>query len=95
MTGTVLSDGHSLPDHVVAVVGDRSAFAGPRASFDPADYAAAEELELPAGSFILPGLVDLHCHGAAGGDFPGGNETASRAEVDILHIPKWDRANNL
>jgi N-acetylglucosamine-6-phosphate deacetylase len=85
MAGTVLSDGRALPDHVVAVVGDRIAFVGPRASFDPAEYAAAEELELPAGSFILPGLVDLHCHGAAGGDFPGGDQTASRAAVDFLH----------
>ncbi len=85
MAGTVLTDGRALADHVVAVAGDRIAFAGPRASFDAADYPSAEELKLPAGSFILPGLIDLHCHGAAGGDFPGGDEEACREAVDFLH----------
>ena len=85
MAGTVLSDGRALPGHVVAVVGGRIAFTGPRASFDAADYPAAEDLKLPVGSFILPGLVDLHCHGAAGGDFPGGEEAACRTAADFLH----------
>ncbi|ABK01582.1 N-acetylglucosamine 6-phosphate deacetylase [Arthrobacter sp. FB24] len=85
LAGTVLSDGRALPDHVVAVVGDRIAFAGPQDCFDAADYPRAVELELPAGGFILPGLVDLHCHGAAGGDFPGGNGDACRTAVDFLH----------
>jgi N-acetylglucosamine-6-phosphate deacetylase len=85
LAGTVLSDGRALPDHVVAVTGDRIAFAGPRASFVAADYPPAEELKLPDGSFILPGLIDLHCHGAAGGDFPGGDEQACREAVGFLH----------
>jgi N-acetylglucosamine-6-phosphate deacetylase len=30
-------------------------------------------------------MVDLHCHGAAGGDFPGGDPASARAAVDFLH----------
>ena len=33
----------------------------------------------------MPGLVDLHCHGAAGGDFPSGDSEAARTAVDFLH----------
>ncbi|RRO94317.1 N-acetylglucosamine-6-phosphate deacetylase, partial [Corynebacterium bovis] len=30
------------------------------------------------GDLILPGFTDLHCHGAAGGAFPTGDEAAVR-----------------
>ncbi|MFP5313097.1 MAG: N-acetylglucosamine-6-phosphate deacetylase, partial [Actinomycetes bacterium] len=42
-------------------------------------------MEVPAGSLILPGLVDLHCHGAAGGDFPGGDLQSARTAMEFLH----------
>jgi len=34
---------------------------------------------------ILPGLVDLHCHGAARGDFSAGEAEASRTAATFLH----------
>ena len=34
---------------------------------------------------ILPGLIDLHCHGAAGGDFPTATAEAARTAVEFLH----------
>lgn len=85
LSGTVISDGAACPDSVVAVLGDRIVFAGPRSGFDAAALPGAEELELPAGSSVLPGLVDLHCHGAAGGDFPAGDDGGCRTAVDFLH----------
>lgn len=85
LAGTVISDGRAQPDSVVAVADGRIAYAGPRHGFRPADFPAAEEIRLPPGSSILPGLVDLHCHGAAGGDFSGGDIQACRAAVDFLH----------
>jgi N-acetylglucosamine-6-phosphate deacetylase len=49
---------------VVAVVDDRVAYAGPATGWDG-------ELPRPAPDrLLLPGLVDVHCHGAAGHGFP-------------------------
>lgn len=85
LTGTLISDGAACPDSVVAVLGDRIVYAGPRSGFEGSDLPDAEEIDLPDGSSILPGLVDLHCHGAAGGDFPAGDIVGCRAAVDYLH----------
>jgi len=84
LSGTVISDSAACPDAVVAVLDDRIVYAGPRSGFDASALPDAEEMELPAGSSILPGLVDLHCHGAAGGDFPAGDD-GCRTAVDYLH----------
>ena len=85
LTGTVLTDGSAQDDAVVAVADGRIAYVGPRAGLDESSLPGLEELELPPGSMILPGLVDLHCHGAAGGDFPTGNSDPARTAVDFLH----------
>ncbi|MEO3934654.1 amidohydrolase family protein [Micrococcaceae bacterium Sec7.4] len=85
LAGTLISDGAAAADSVVAVAGGRIAYAGPRSGFDAARFPVAEELKLPPGSSILPGLVDLHCHGAAGGGFPTGDSHACRDAVSFLH----------
>jgi N-acetylglucosamine-6-phosphate deacetylase len=85
LRGTLLTDGTSHPDAVVAVADGRIAYAGPRSGFDAKAGAGAVELDLPPGSRILPGLVDLHCHGAAGGSFPSSDGRGCREAVDFLH----------
>jgi N-acetylglucosamine-6-phosphate deacetylase len=85
LRGTLLSDGAVTPDSVVAVKDGRIAYAGPGGGFDAGHFPGAEELPLPHGSSLLPGLVDLHCHGAAGGGFPTGDDRACREAVDFLH----------
>ncbi|MCO4255174.1 N-acetylglucosamine-6-phosphate deacetylase [Pseudarthrobacter cellobiosi] len=85
LAGTVLTDGSVQDDAVVAVADGRIAYVGPRAGLAKAALTGLEELELPPGSMILPGLVDLHCHGAVGGDFPSGDKEAARTAVDFLH----------
>lgn len=85
LAGTVLTDGMAMDNAVVAVAEGRIAYVGPRAGMDASSLPGFEELEVPPGSMILPGLVDLHCHGAAGGDFPTGNADSARATVDFLH----------
>ncbi|WP_104060222.1 N-acetylglucosamine-6-phosphate deacetylase [Arthrobacter sp. 4R501] len=85
LAGTVLTDGSIQADAVVAVADGRIAYVGPRAGLDEASLPGLEELDLPPGSMILPGLVDLHCHGAVGGDFPSGDSEAARTAVDFLH----------
>lgn len=91
--GTTLTDGETCADSVVAVAAGRIAYAGPRSGFDRATFNAAfsaadahaADLELPPDALILPGLIDLHCHGAAGGSFPTSDSAACRTAVDFLH----------
>lgn len=85
LTGTLLTDGTTVRDGAVAMMDGRIAYAGPRAGLDSAALPPLRGLQLPPGSLLLPGLVDLHCHGAAGGDFPGGDAAAARAAVEFLH----------
>lgn len=85
LRGALLTDGHRTADSVVAVAGGRIAYAGPSSGYDVAQFPGAEELPLPPGSSLVPGLVDLHCHGAAGGGFPTGDDRACREAADFLH----------
>ncbi|MGN6403469.1 N-acetylglucosamine-6-phosphate deacetylase [Sinomonas sp.] len=90
--GRIVTDGEAVDDGLVAIEGDRIVYAGPAGEFDAADefgaaneFSGAEELKVPEGALLLPGLVDLHCHGAAGGDFPSADEDAARQALDFLH----------
>lgn len=85
LRGTVITDGSVRTDNVVAVRGDRIVYAGPSNSYDAGQFKDASEFTVPDGGAILPGLVDVHCHGAAGAEFPTGNTDTSRTAVDFLH----------
>jgi N-acetylglucosamine-6-phosphate deacetylase len=64
LRGRLVTDGSVVDDAVVTVVGDRVGYAGPATGWDG-------ELPPPAPDrLLLPGLVDVHCHGAAGYGFP-------------------------
>lgn len=58
-----------LADGVVVVDGERIGWVGPAADV-PAAYRAVPTLQAPPGGHVLPGLVDLHCHGGGGASFP-------------------------
>ncbi|WP_445153985.1 N-acetylglucosamine-6-phosphate deacetylase [Arthrobacter sp. Hor0625] len=96
--GTVVEDGVlAVAEGRIAYAGPAAGF--DRAGFDSAGFDKAvfdrtapaadsgpvRELHLPPGALILPGLVDLHCHGSAGGDFTAGDEAGSRRALDFLH----------
>ncbi len=85
--GTLVSDGAVQHDAAVAVADGRIAYAGPAAGFAPdaGRFGDVPALQLPPGALILPGLVDLHCHGAFGGDFPSAEEAPVRRAIDFLH----------
>ncbi|KNC18814.1 N-acetylglucosamine 6-phosphate deacetylase [Arthrobacter sp. RIT-PI-e] len=52
----------------------------------PADGAVeASAVRLPEDFLILPGLVDLHCHGGGGGDFTSGSPEEIRRAARFLH----------
>ncbi|MFJ5955070.1 N-acetylglucosamine-6-phosphate deacetylase [Paenarthrobacter sp. NPDC092416] len=88
LTGTLVSDGVVVEDGLLAVDGDRIAFAGPAAEFDDEvfkDFKDIVRRDVPSGHYLFPGLVDIHCHGGNGGDFPGGEEASARKAVEFLH----------
>lgn len=66
-----------LPDAVVVVERDRFGWVGTASEADPAMLAAAGD-----GATMLPGLVDLHCHGGGGHSFPDGDVVAAHAAAD-------------
>ncbi len=88
ISGTIVSDGGLLEDGLVAVDGDRIVFAGPVGDFDEnafEGFTGTAPATLPEGRYILPGFVDVHCHGGSGGDFPGGDEESARKAIEFLH----------
>ncbi|MGW9414146.1 N-acetylglucosamine-6-phosphate deacetylase [Arthrobacter cupressi] len=88
ISGTIVSDRTVIENGLVAVEGDRIAFAGPVGDFDEnafEGFAGLPRAELPAERYILPGFIDVHCHGGNGGDFPGGDEESARRAIDFLH----------
>lgn len=83
LTGRLITPLAIVNDGAVVFDGDRIVFAG-RASGLPEQW---REAQPPAGwtgqHTLLPGLVDIHCHGGAGGEF--GPEAASAALAAAHH----------
>ncbi|GAA1400610.1 amidohydrolase family protein [Pseudonocardia kongjuensis] len=79
LRGTVVTDGRTLPDTVVAITGDRIVAVVPAASW----AGPPGRLPPPTDRLLLPGLVDVHCHGAAGHGFP--DATAAGALAAVAH----------
>ena len=76
LRGRLVTGGSVVDDGVVTVVGDRVAYAGPAGGWDG-------ELPPPAPDLLLlPGLVDLHCHGGAGSGFPDDDLDGALAAAD-------------
>ena len=81
-----MSHGTETPDGIVAVEGNRIFFAGKATEFAFLEDSASFELRnSPAGTIIIPGLIDLHCHGAVGGDFPSADSAAIGKAIEFLH----------
>ncbi|KQS66453.1 N-acetylglucosamine-6-phosphate deacetylase [Modestobacter sp. Leaf380] len=70
MRGRLVSGGSVVDDAVVVLDGDRVTHVGP----------AAEHPDPPPATdlLLLPGLVDVHCHGGAGGSFPDSDQAGVR-----------------
>lgn len=64
LRGRVVTPGATLPDGVVVIDGSTLTWVG------AAEHAPLRDLPEPTGHTLLPGLVDVHCHGGGGAGFP-------------------------
>ncbi len=76
LRGTVIAGGRRIDDGIVAVTGDRIGWVGPTA-----DWTGAGTPPPPSDRLLLPGLVDVHCHGGAGHGFPEADAAGAREAV--------------
>lgn len=83
LQGTLISDGARCEDGLLVLEDERICYAGPASDFAPTP--GAEYVETPPGALIMPGLVDVHNHGAVGSDFSAGQEEPARQAIDFLH----------
>jgi N-acetylglucosamine-6-phosphate deacetylase len=84
LSGTVVLPDRVVPDGVVAITDDAVTYAGERRSLPP-DWADAPAPDgWRPGLTLLPGLVDVHCHGGNGGEF-GPDADSSRTAAAHHH----------
>lgn len=64
----ILADEVLIPGAVVTD-GDEIAWVGKFVDL-PEEFADVEKADIPPSAFVMPGLVDVHCHGGGGASFP-------------------------
>lgn len=69
LRGTAVLEQGLVPDALVLCAGERILWAGP-AAHAPAGLLPEDDRVREHDGLILPGLVDLHCHGGGGASFP-------------------------
>lgn len=89
LRGRIVSRSMDINDGLLAMDGGHITYAGPASGFrgelDGGEPSGAGVKNGPAGSILLPGLVDLHCHGANGSDFSEGSVEGARSAARYLH----------
>jgi N-acetylglucosamine-6-phosphate deacetylase len=85
LLGSVVTPEGVVTDGAVAVEGTAIRYAGSRAALPPAWDGVDSPKGWPAGLTLLPGLVDIHCHGGAGGEF-GPDVDAGRRAATHHHV---------
>lgn len=80
LRGRVVTEQAVLPDALVVVTGDVIT------EVVPADRADADLLVEPTDLTLLPGLVDLHCHGGGGASFPDAADAATARVAVAEHL---------
>jgi N-acetylglucosamine-6-phosphate deacetylase len=89
LRGVVVHGGGQIDDGVVAVTGDRITWVGPAhawpGTLPPLPASRRSQHTASALSahppYLLPGLVDVHCHGGAGHGFPEADVAGLRAAI--------------
>ena len=85
LRGRVVTPTALIEDGLVVVAERHIAWVGAAAEAGRAgwDDLLAGAVVAPEGGYLLPGLVDVHCHGGGGESFPNA-ETADQAMVSVL-----------
>ncbi len=81
LRGRIVTGSMDVPDGAVAIDGGVITYAGPASEF-PGDPGPTDP---EPTRIIMPGLVDLHCHGALGSDFSEGSAEGARSAAQYLH----------
>lgn len=79
LTGRLVTGGTTTHDGAVAIEDGTIAYAGPLADLPPNWSAVTPDPRVPTGATLVPGLVDSHLHGGAGGEFGVDPEAARTA----------------
>jgi N-acetylglucosamine-6-phosphate deacetylase len=85
LRGRVVTPDGVLDDGAVVVDGTQLRWVGPAAAVPEA---WRDALPAPGGDTLLPGLVDVHCHGGGGASFPDATtpeEVATAAREHLRH----------
>lgn len=82
LRGALVTPTEVISDGLLVLEGDRIMWVGPAEQAAGAGYEQALRAAtvLPADNYVLPGLVDGHCHGGGGASFPDAT-TADEARV--------------
>ena len=79
LTGRLVTASSVVETGALVVEGDAIRYAGPAAGL-PSPWRDAPAVEGgPGRQTMLPGLVDVHCHGGAGGEFGAAHDPAATA----------------
>lgn len=84
LTGRIVTPDAVVDEGAVVAEGDRLAWVGAREALPATWSHLTPPLWWRPGLTLLPGLVDIHCHGGAGGEF-GGDVASSRAAAAHHH----------
>ena len=82
LRGRVVLPGRVLEDGLVVVEGDRISWVGPVEQAP----AAVVVPERAGGVTLLPGLVDIHCHGGGGASFPDATDVETARQAAHEHL---------
>ena len=80
LRGHIVTASLDIADGVVTADAGLVTFAGPAQGFP-----GVLPPEAPAGRVLVPGLVDVHCHGAFGSDFSEGDPDGAARAARYLH----------
>lgn len=77
LRGTAVLPTGVVPEALILVSGTQIQWAGPAREADPRWRAVGRPEVIDHDGLILPGLVDLHCHGGGGESFPDCRDAAA------------------
>lgn len=83
IAGRILCPSMDLAEGLVVIEAGRITFAGRERDYS--DRGSKVIHRLGRDVMMLPGLVDLHCHGGFGTDFPSADEHDARTAISGLH----------